>query len=146
MFTVRELTSFPGGTKFCAFEANNHDICSVSGYQYAPDPCKDCAGQLSRKSHGCHIMSHIYVGVEALSFAHDDNGESFRTALAKFIGDNKRELCTETHGFVKQKRGVHSVASFSASLKDMTPAADELFLHCCARFANHHICVHFSDA
>ncbi len=103
MFTMRELTSFPGGAQYCAFDAKNRDICSVCGYQYGPDPCKDCEHQWSWKSHGCHIMSHVYVGVAALSFAQDDNGETFREALSKFIVDNKHELVMETRDFVRQK-------------------------------------------
>ncbi len=38
------------------------------------------------------------------------------------------------------------MSSFSDSLKKKTPVADKLFLHCCARFVNCHIHVHFRDA
>ncbi len=37
------------------------------------------------------------------------------------------------------------MSTFAESLKKKWPVADELFLHCCARFANRHIRIHFAN-
>ncbi len=140
MFSVKNLEAFAKNHVFC-----NGDSCEVVGMKFSPNACIDCDRHVGLSSHGCHLMSHLYVGIDSLLFMGDDSSEAFRNSLSEFIAQNKRDLAAETLQFVAQKQGVQSIGAYAGSVRNKMPKADELFLHCCTRFTNRHIRVHFAN-